>query len=223
MNAVLDSNQRKRNQRCDEMTCNRSFLTAVVSIFGLVVVGFSNAGEAAADSDFSPFDFQQGLLIGGGDYIVTHEQSFIDELTQSSRRTQYAVECPIELGQVDYFDISVQLTPQVDWNVTCPLADQIMLGHDINAILLNYGVGDSGVNDSAIFMAGVCTVPITTTNRRRLRIAGSFIWKGIGGCRATMCRPDNGDKRMLIRHKLADGHEILPARGSQIPSSRSFK
>ena len=135
----------------------RTFLVVPIFTLGLAVSSTSNAGEA--DSDFSSFDIQQRLLAGGGHYIVSDEHSFADELAQSSRRTQYAVECPVPLGQVDYFDISAQLTPQVGWNVTCPLADQIMLGHDINAILLNHGVGDAGVNDDAIFIAGVCAVP----------------------------------------------------------------
>jgi hypothetical protein len=187
-----------------------TLLATVAFILGLVV-GVCNAGDAAVDSDFSLFDFQQRLLSGGGDYIVAHEQSFADDLAQSSRRTQYAVACPVQLGQVDYFDISVKITPKTGWNGTCALADQIMLGHDINAILLNYGVGDAGVNDGAIFIAGVCAVPTATTNRRRLQLRGStgFLWTGVGGCRVKMCNPDNGDKRVLTRDRLADGHRDL--------------
>jgi hypothetical protein len=187
-----------------------TFLTSFAFILGLVVCVI-NAGEATADSDFSTFDTQQRLLAGGGDYIVANEQLFADELAQSSRRTQFAVACPTQLGQVDYFDISVKITPKAGWNGTCVLADQVMLGHDINAILLNYGVGDSGVNSGAVFLAGVCTVPTTTTNRRRLQLRAStgFLWTGVGGCRSTMCNPDNKDKRMLTSDLLADGHRDL--------------
>jgi hypothetical protein len=181
---------------------------AAISILGLVVRA-SNIRGATTDAGFSPADFQRRLLMGGGGYILHDEQSFADQLRQSSRRTQFAVECPLILGKVNYFDITVQLTPQLGQHGICPLAEQNMLGNDINAILLEYGVGDAGVDTGAIFLAGVCTVP-TITNRRRLSsLATGFLWTGVGGCRKGTCKADNSDQRMLAGVGSIDSHRDL--------------
>ena len=120
----------------------------------------------------------------------------------------------------------MQLTPQLGQHGICPLAEQNMLGNDINAILLEYGVGDAGVDTGAIFLAGVCTVP-TITNRRRLgSVATGFLWTGVGGCRKGTCNPDNSDQRMLVGvGAMSTVTEILLllARGFQTHSSLSSK
>ena len=183
-------------------------LVAAICVSGPVVRA-STIREATTETEFSAADFQRHLLVDGGGYLLLHEQSFGDQLKQSSRRTQFAVECPLKLGSVDYFDIAVQLTPRLGQQGLCPLAEQNMLGNDINAILLEYGVGDAGVDTGAIFLAGVCTVP-TITNRRRLSsLATGFLWTGVGGCRKGTCRPDNSDQRMLATVESIDSDRYL--------------
>ena len=183
-------------------------LVAATSIFGLVVRA-SSISEAKPEPSLRAADLQRHLLEGGGRYILYDEQSFADKLKQSSRRTQFTIECPLKLGDIDYFDIAVQLTPQLGQQGLCPLAEQNMLGNDINAILLEYGVGDAGVDTGAIFLAGVCTVP-TITNRRRLSsLATGFLWTGVGGCRKGTCKADNSDQRMLAGTRSGDGDRYL--------------
>lgn len=150
---------------------------------------------------------QQRLLVGGAQETPMDELYFADQLTQSSRRTA-AVSCALKKGEVDFFDISVSITPSQSFSQFCRLADQILLGNDINSILLNYGVGDAGAFDDAAYVAGVCIAPAQTT-RRRLVTTG-FVWKGIGGCRPGMCSFDNSDIRLLNT-----GSEAGQANGGQ--------
>ncbi|KAI2489481.1 hypothetical protein MHU86_25121 [Fragilaria crotonensis] len=130
---------------------------------------------------------------------------------QSSRGRTAAVVCALDPGVVDFFDITVSITPQNLLTQSCRLADQLLLGHDINTILLNYGVGDAGAYDDAAYIAGVCPAP-TSATRRRLRVS-RFMWRGIGGCRRGMCSADNGDKRVLCNNgkggEANDGHRGL--------------
>ena len=164
-----------------------------------------------ADGESNAQLLQQRLLMGDAEEKGIYDaQSFADQLTQSSRRTA-AVTCALEKGVVEFFDIAVHITPTQSLSTSCRLADQILLGNDINVILLNYGVGDAGAYDDAAYIAGVCTAP-TQTTRRRLAITG-FVWKGIGGCRPGMCSTDNADYRMLTTTRGAsevnDGHRDL--------------
>ena len=148
-----------------------------------------------ADGESNAQLLQQRLLMGDAEEKGLYDaQYFADQLTQSSRRTA-AVTCALENGGVDFFDITVRITTTQSFSTSCRLADQILLGDDINVILLNYGVGDAGAYDDAAYIAGVCTVP-TQSTRRRLATTG-FLWKGVGGCRPGMCKPDNADARML--------------------------
>lgn len=62
------------------------------------------------------------------------------------------------------------------------------------------GIGEAGVDDNAIFLAGVCPQPldasITFRRLRSLAAIRGFVWKGGGGCKH--CFPDNSDGRQLV-------------------------
>lgn len=187
-----------------------AFIIALVA--GSTAIEVKNKDPAIADVESRAELFQQRLLMGGEQVKHINKQSFADQLIESSRRRTAAVVCALDPGVVDFFDITVSITPQNLQTQTCLLADQLLLGHDINAILLNYGVGDAGAYDDAAYIAGVCPAPTASARRRLLRAIG-FIWKGVGGCAPGMCSPDNGDKRMLTTSsgggKANGGHRGL--------------
>lgn len=67
-----------------------------------------------------------------------------------------------------YFEVSVRLEPHASTDM-CSLAGQVLLGHDINLLLLDYGIGAAGADDDAIFLAGVCPRPSAASEHRTLR------------------------------------------------------
>ena len=108
----------------------------------------------------------------------------------------YNVLCPGG-GPLNYFRLDIQFQPQPSVDLTkCTLELQQRIGVDLNALLLNYGIGQQGVGDNAVYLASVCTKPSTLNNRRRLALYG-FVWKGGGSCR--QCPGDNRDSRRLLR------------------------
>jgi hypothetical protein len=118
--------------------------------------------------------------------------SFANQLERESRRL-FAVTCPIDQSQIDFFEITIKTVPSTI--NACPLADQVLLGNNINNILVQYGIGENGKYDNSVFLAGVCSTPSTST-RRILRARG-YIWLGFGGCAKVMCTGDNEDGMRL--------------------------
>jgi hypothetical protein len=126
---------------------------------------------------------------------VFNSESFL----QSQRRVQ---DCAIDKSLVAYFDIGIQVEPTVQ--TTCPLADQVLLGNDINNLLQRYGYGDK--RDTEVqYYAGVCSTPTfpstnTTTTRHRNLQCKCWVWKGTAFCIKTTCGTDNSDQRLRARN-----------------------
>ena len=98
-------------------------------------------------------------------------------------------------GKQNYFNIEIQvLRPGGFTPFNCTSASYQQFGIEINAILLDYGVGAAGVGDNAAFLARVCPKPTVSLLRRRLAAKG-FVWMGSGACR--YCNGDDFDKRGL--------------------------
>ncbi|KAI2508898.1 hypothetical protein MHU86_5508 [Fragilaria crotonensis] len=103
------------------------------------------------------------------------------------------VSCPGEGGILNYFSLSLDLNPQGGFNTDKCTSEQMeKLGLDINGLLLDYGMREQGEGDDAVFLAHVCSHPIT--ENRRLGAMG-FLFMGGGTCR--FCRNDNFDQRRL--------------------------
>jgi len=135
-------------------------------------------------TDFEPQLFQDRLLTG--DEVAKTE---FEEHLMLSRRTDE--NCAVNIFNIDLFDITVAIVPQS--TQSCPLADQVFLGNAINLLLLDHGIGDAGLDDGALYLAGVCPEP-TSTRRRKLQ--RGYIWNGGGGC--TSCGGDDGDDRRSL-------------------------
>jgi hypothetical protein len=116
------------------------------------------------------------------------------------RRTQ---DCPVNKSLVVYFDIGIQIEPTVQ--ATCPLADQVLLGNDINNLLQRYGYGESQIDSNVQYFAGVCSTPslpssnTTSTGHRNLQCK-CWVWQGTAYCIKTSCGPDNSDMRLRARN-----------------------
>ena len=82
-------------------------------------------------------------------------------------------------GNVDLFDVTVMIRSGGSGIGSCRLADQVLLGNDRNNILVNYGIGEAGAGDKAVFLAGVCSTPLKPARRR---LYARFLWLGVGGC-----------------------------------------
>jgi hypothetical protein len=96
------------------------------------------------------------------------------------------------VGADEFFELSVTLGPQSGY--ACEDADQVLLGHSINLLLLEYGIGDKGERNNTIFLAGVCPEPKPPNELSRW---GGYIWKGGGTCR--FCDPSDSDGRRATR------------------------
>ena len=97
-------------------------------------------------------------------------------------------------GKQNYFNIEIKVLRQEGFTpYNCTRASSLQVGIQINAILLDYGVGAAGVGDNAAFIALVCPKPARSI-RRRLAAKG-FVWMGSGACR--YCKGDDFDKRGL--------------------------
>jgi hypothetical protein len=144
------------------------------------------------------------LCTAGGsrilDILSDHDTSsggkeFEEDLMDHHRQLSGAEEC--NLGTTThYFEVTINLVPDETTNA-CVRADQVLIGHTINNLLLDYGIGAAGADDDAIFLAGVCPQPSTssvTTGDRMLGWLGwCYVWRGGGGCRS--CYGDNRDHR----------------------------
>ena len=97
-------------------------------------------------------------------------------------------------GPLNPFYIEIAFIPQGGFNTSmCTTNHTTAMSTALNALLHDYGVGRSGVGDSAAFLAEVCSTP-AVSNRRRLR-APKFKWPGLGVCR--YCKADNFDARRM--------------------------
>jgi hypothetical protein len=92
-----------------------------------------------------------------------------------------------------FFKISIGIVfgDDYDYNL-CTTNLKRSIGHELNSLLLNYGIGKPGEGDDILYVAAVCTKP--TSSRRRLRGA-TYIWKGGGSCQK--CSSENYDSRKL--------------------------
>jgi hypothetical protein len=149
-------------------------------------------------------------LLGGHD--ISSGEEFEEQLVDHHR--QLSGDSSIcTTTELYYFEVTIHLVPDEATAGVCLLADQVLLGHDINLLLLDYGVGPAGADDDAIFVAGVCPEPITSssTGRRGLGRWGGYVWKGGGGCRG--CFGDNRDHRRTTTSRR-DLRELGQVRGS---------
>lgn len=128
------------------------------------------------------------------------EQALLEESASPHRALTYFDDCVEELSAVDFFEISISLdtqTPPAD----CQKADKIMLGHDINRLMYENGVGEDPEGHESKFTGSVCTTPETATRRMLgsgiYQKAVNFNYGGLGGC-AKFCNPDNKDGRFLM-------------------------
>jgi hypothetical protein len=135
-------------------------------------------------------------ILGGHD--VSSGEEFAEHLSGHYDR-QLSIVCIEGTTKVYYFEVSIRLVPDERTVGGCPLADQVLLGHDINLLLLDYGIGAAGADDEAIFLAGVCPEPSTfvALSRHRALGWGGYVWNGGGGCRG--CFGDNTDYRSMRR------------------------
>jgi len=104
------------------------------------------------------------------------------------------------LTKIYYFEVTIRLEPDNSTDV-CLIAEQVLLGHDINVLLLDYGIGAAGADDDAVFLAGVCpqpsSHPVQMQQQLRRSLGFGYVWKGGGGCRG--CFGEDGDGRMLLQ------------------------
>ena len=156
----------------------------------------------------------------GHNGIITDARDFEERLNSASHRELTGGTCD-HPGDIHYFEVSIRVEPNVQLK-PCVVEDQVLLGHAINLMLLDYvsyerqrtlrilpfhvaknshnahraqGIGQAGADDDSMFLAGVCPQP-TTSDRRRLWWSRGFVWKGGGGCRG--CFADNNDQRFLL-------------------------
>jgi hypothetical protein len=109
-------------------------------------------------------------------------------------RNLATLECSYGAGPENHFTVQIEITPRGGENITkCSSDLQKSIGALISVVLDDYGFGEAGNGDSAVFSADICEVPSLTLNRRRL--ARRFSWSGGGTC--TSCRADNKDGRKL--------------------------
>lgn len=144
--------------------------------------------------------FQELLVTSGEDaqFLDFEEQLMEGRLSHHQQHDgrRISEECVIKRSNIDFFDISVSLRPNSD-PTECTQADQNFLGHAINKLLLEYGMGAAGENDNVVFVAGVCSEPQETLARERnLLTRRGYIYIGGGGCHS--CGKDNGDGRKLF-------------------------
>ena len=111
-------------------------------------------GENEA-TDYPTCPLQRLLLEGG---LSGDEHLMQQGLEDSRRKLGGPVHCVVTHHGIDYFEIEIAIHPSGSRG-HCELADTVMLGNDINRILWDYGLGPSGRDDRAIFVAGVCNEP----------------------------------------------------------------
>ena len=165
-------------------------------------------------------------IFGGGD--ITDAGHFEERLVSASHR-ELTGTCD-GLVENHYFEVSIEVQPAGDVLGWCSIEDQVLLGHAINLMLLDYvsyehrtgffsfrvakdshnahreqGIGEARADDEAIFLAGVCPQP-TTSNRRKLWFVPSFMWLGAGGCRG--CFGDDNDMRALQSNVRGTMHSV---------------
>jgi len=169
-------------------------------------------GETASENDGEFFSDVSGLFDEHEELMLEEQEllveSFDEDTTPSAGTAIVLAEdtdnnivrrlpssCVNDKGQIEYFDIEISIKANTA-PTNCDHADAIMMGNDINIILRNNGIGEAGVNDNAIYRAGVCPKP-QVVNRRRLLIAQkSFVFLGGGSCR--FCPVDNWDARRSL-------------------------
>jgi hypothetical protein len=147
------------------------------------------------DQSLTPVEMQQRMAFE--ELMLMDEGDVLNSGGDDARRLQLsAVPCSGG-GPISPFTLSIQFVPQPSVDLTkCTTTMKTNIATSLNALLLDYGIGASGVGDGAAYVATVCPKPTTLLKRRRLAILG-FVWKGGGICKS--CPPDNGDGRRLGR------------------------
>jgi hypothetical protein len=159
----------------------------------------SSQEEGNHDNASTPTEVQQ--LMELDELLLQDEGDFLMLDGNDERRLGGSTAlCPGD-GPVNSFAVRVDFVPTSSVNEKkCTSTVQEIIGIELNALLLDYGIGAAGANDGATFLAAVCVKPTTLKRRRRLQIG--FIWKGGGLCQK--CSADNGDARRLLRSLQTD-------------------
>jgi hypothetical protein len=98
----------------------------------------------------------------------------------------------LNVDPIQYFAISVSFsTPEGGALDTCNEEEQMLMGRDINLLLLDYGIGDLGDDTDPSYMAGICPMPQSIRGSSRALMGWGYVWKGGGGCR--FCSRENRD------------------------------
>jgi hypothetical protein len=125
-------------------------------------------------------------------YLLRREAKSLDVPKDRTDRNLETLACSFGAGPDNYFMIRIDITPRGGANLgSCSSELQKSLGALINVVLDDFGFGEAGIGDNAVFSADVCEVP--TLSGRRL--PGGFSWSGGGVCKS--CGADNGDGRRL--------------------------
>jgi hypothetical protein len=126
-------------------------------------------------------------------FIASLDKTRSKQDDNSDRNLQFLkFACPGQ-GSSHFFKISIDVVPKEHYDVNaCTTKLMRSIGHDLNYILLDYGMGDAGEGDNILYAAAVCTKP--ASDRRRLQWL-NFVWKGGGTCR--QCSSDSYDSRKL--------------------------
>lgn len=175
----------------------------------------------AGDASYMTSPLRQLLVDEEGFYVYEEEmrEQAEDEPHRTLRRNNNNKRCATT-ENVDYFDILIAIHPR-HAPTNCKVADQVLLGHDINRVMWDYGVGEAGKHDDVIFQAVVCPNPITGRHPQKFPIKkqststgiqmrpSSFMYSGIGGCR--FCTGDDRDKRFLIADIMPTSRELASA------------
>jgi hypothetical protein len=95
-------------------------------------------------------------------------------------------------GPINNFKIRLEIYPSGEFSENrCSTDAQSVIGELVNNVLKDFGMGNSGKGDHAVFSAEVCTKPLL----KRRRLSRLFSWAGRGIC--VSCSADNGDGRRL--------------------------
>ena len=103
--------------------------------------------------------------------------------------------------EINYFDISITLEPKSGTLPdSCTEADQLLLGHDLNVILAERGLGASS-HENVYGIGGVCPAPRHTQlrpprNETRRNLGWGFVYRGGFAC-GFFCYSDDRDARVL--------------------------
>jgi hypothetical protein len=165
-------------------------------LFVAILISGRNLTSASSSHEDGNHNQEQQLM-ALEELSLQDEGDALEPDGNDERRLQYGTvacqgSCPL-----NKFALSINFTTQPSVDPTkCTTIMQSKIAVDLNALLLNYGVGTAGNGDGAKYIASVCTKPTTLKRRRRLIIRG-FVWWGGGIC--VKCPFDDGDGRLLLR------------------------